>query len=132
MLRGTPFLISVFSALGILEINNLFVLYCNTVFVLDISASLLIGVPYITAAKAFANIKNLTFSVLLNPLLFMDNLFLERIWQIFLKIFIQIDESKGDKQKPFTFNVVFEPEASQVSILTTLFDQLFFVKTCFA
>ena len=31
--------------------------------------------------------------------------------------FDQIDESRGDKLKPFTFNVVFEPEASQADVL---------------
>ena len=31
--------------------------------------------------------------------------------------FIQLTEEKTDKLKPFTFNVVFEPEASQEDIL---------------
>ena len=30
---------------------------------------------------------------------------------------MQIDDTKGEKMKPFTFNVVFEPEASQADVL---------------
>ncbi len=35
----------------------------------------------------------------------------------YFKSFRQIDDTKGDKMKPFTFNVVFEPEASQADVL---------------
>ena len=36
---------------------------------------------------------------------------------IYFILLLQVDEQKTDKLKPFTFNVVFEPEASQEDIL---------------
>ena len=49
----------------------------------------------------------------------------DRTWKLYqveynskkVALFIQLTEEKTDKLKPFTFNVVFEPEASQEDIL---------------